>query len=82
LLLDEPTLGLAPLAATAIFQLVVRLRDSGLTVMLAEQDVRRTLGVADHAYVLENGRCALEGAAATLLADPKVKASYLGGIGA
>ncbi|HEX7007073.1 MAG TPA: ABC transporter ATP-binding protein [Alphaproteobacteria bacterium] len=82
LLLDEPTLGLAPLVAKAIFDLVVRLRESGLTVMLAEQDVRRTLGVADHAYVLENGRCALEGPARALLADPKVKASYLGGIGA
>jgi branched-chain amino acid transport system ATP-binding protein len=82
LLLDEPTLGLAPLVAKAIFDLVVRLRESGLTVMLAEQDVRRTLGVADHAYVLENGRCALEGPARALLADPKVKASYLGDIGA
>jgi branched-chain amino acid transport system ATP-binding protein len=82
LVLDEPTLGLAPLAATAIFELVVRLRQSGLTVMLAEQDVRRTLGIADHAYVLENGRCALAGPARTLLADPQVKASYLGGLGA
>ncbi|MGE5147327.1 MAG: ABC transporter ATP-binding protein [Candidatus Eiseniibacteriota bacterium] len=81
LLLDEPTLGLAPLAATAIFELVGRLRDSGLTIMLAEQDVRRTLGVADHAYVLENGHCTLSGPARALLADPKVKASYLGGVG-
>jgi branched-chain amino acid transport system ATP-binding protein len=82
LLLDEPTLGLAPLIATSIFKLVEQLRATGLTIMLAEQDVRRTLGVADHAYVLENGHCALEGPARALLADPKVKASYLGGIGA
>ena len=82
LLLDEPTLGLAPLAAAAIFKLVERLRASGLTIMLAEQDVRRTLDVADHAYVLENGHCALAGPARALLADPKVKASYLGGVGA
>jgi branched-chain amino acid transport system ATP-binding protein len=82
LLLDEPTLGLAPLVAASIFKLVERLRETGLTIMLAEQDVRRTLAVADHAYVLENGRCALDGPARALLADPKVKASYLGGMGA
>jgi branched-chain amino acid transport system ATP-binding protein len=78
LLLDEPTLGLAPIVARLIFATLARLRESGLTILLAEQDVAQTLALADRAYVLENGRIALEGSGAALLDDPRVKAAYLG----
>jgi branched-chain amino acid transport system ATP-binding protein len=78
LLLDEPTLGLAPIMTRLIFETLARLRAAGLTILLAEQDVAQTLTLADHAYVLENGRVALEGSGAALLDDPRVKAAYLG----
>jgi len=78
LLLDEPTLGLAPIVTRLIFETLVRLRQAGLTILLAEQDVGQTLEVADHAYVLENGRIVLEGSGAELLRDPRIKAAYLG----
>jgi branched-chain amino acid transport system ATP-binding protein len=78
LMLDEPTLGLAPIMARLIFETLARLRAAGLTILLAEQDVAQTLAIADRAYVLENGRIALEGSGSTLLDDPRVKAAYLG----
>ena len=78
LLLDEPTLGLAPIVARLIFDTLERLRESGLTILLAEQDVPRTLAIADQAFVIENGRVALEGPGSALLADPRVKSAYLG----
>ena len=78
LLLDEPTLGLAPQMARTIFDTVTRLRDGGLTILLAEQDVRTTLAIADHAYVLENGHIKKQGAAAALRDDPEIRAAYLG----
>jgi len=78
LLLDEPTLGLAPIMTRLIFETLARLRAAGLTILLAEQDVAQTLAIADRAYVLENGRIALEGSGAALLDDPRVKAAYLG----
>ncbi|MCW5770107.1 MAG: ABC transporter ATP-binding protein [Rhodospirillaceae bacterium] len=78
LLLDEPTLGLAPIMVRVIFDTLQRLRDDGLTVVLAEQDVRQTLGIADRAFVLENGRNVLDGPGAALLEDPRVKSAYLG----
>jgi branched-chain amino acid transport system ATP-binding protein len=78
LLLDEPTLGLAPIMAKLIFATIERLSASGLTIVIAEQDVGHTLAIADRAYVIENGRLALSGAGATLLDDPRVKAAYLG----
>jgi branched-chain amino acid transport system ATP-binding protein len=78
LLLDEPTLGLAPGIARQIFRIVPQLRDLGLTVLIAEQDLRRTLAIADHAYVLENGRVAAEGSGRMLEADPAVRRAYLG----
>jgi branched-chain amino acid transport system ATP-binding protein len=78
LLLDEPTLGLAPIMTRLIFETLARLRAAGLTILLAEQDVAQTLALADRAYVLENGRVALEGSGAALLDDPRVKAAYLG----
>lgn len=78
LLLDEPTLGLAPAIAKQIFQIVPRLRDLGITVLIAEQDLRRTLRIADHAYVLENGKVSAQGSGSALEEDPAVRRAYLG----
>jgi branched-chain amino acid transport system ATP-binding protein len=78
LLLDEPTLGLAPAIARMIFQIIPQLRDMGLTVLIAEQDLHRTLRIADRAYVLENGRVAAEGTGAEIASDPAVRRAYLG----
>jgi branched-chain amino acid transport system ATP-binding protein len=78
LLLDEPTLGLAPIVVRLIFETIARLRETGLTIVLAEQDVGQTLAIADRAYVIENGRIAFDGRGTALLGDPRVKASYLG----
>lgn len=78
LLLDEPSLGLAPLIIKDIFNAIRQLRDSGLTILLVEQMAKQALGVADRAYVLETGYITLEGTGSALLNDPKVKAAYLG----
>jgi branched-chain amino acid transport system ATP-binding protein len=78
MLLDEPTLGLAPLIAKALFENICLLRERGITILIAEQDTRRTLRTADYAYVLENGEVALSGKSADLMEDPKVKQAYLG----
>ncbi len=78
LLLDEPSLGLAPLIVEQIFKAIRELRESGLTILLVEQMAKQALGVADRAYVLETGRITLQGSGAELLNDPKVKAAYLG----
>jgi len=78
LLLDEPTLGLAPLMADVIFETIKELCSDGLTILIAEQDVRRTLVLSKHAYVLENGRVVLDGAGAELENDPSIKKAYLG----
>lgn len=78
LLLDEPTLGLAPIVADLIFETVIRLRDKGLTLLIVEQNVTRTLEVANQAFVLENGEGVLAGRAADLMDDPRVRESYLG----
>ena len=78
MLLDEPTLGLSPLMSHQIFALVGRLVEGGLTLLLAEQDVRKALDTADQAYVLENGRVTIQGDASAIAADPRVKRAYLG----
>ena len=78
LLLDEPSLGLSPKLAAGVFDLIRRLRDQGLTVLLVEQNVRRTLALADRAYVLEGGRIALQGTAAELMSDERLVSNYLG----
>jgi branched-chain amino acid transport system ATP-binding protein len=79
LMLDEPSLGLAPLLVAEIFGIVQRLnRDLGTTVLLIEQNARRALSIADHAYIMENGRIVLEGPAAELADNPDVKEFYLG----
>lgn len=78
LLLDEPTLGLAPKIATALFETIASLRERGLTILIAEQDVPRTLGLADHGYVIENGRIVLDGSGDALLKNPRVREAYMG----
>lgn len=78
LLLDEPSLGLAPKLVTAVLGEVSALRDRGVTVMLVEQNVRQALKLADRAYVLENGRITMEGGGAELLADTRVSEAFLG----
>jgi branched-chain amino acid transport system ATP-binding protein len=79
LLLDEPSLGLAPQIARQVFETVSRIRDRGIAILIVEQDVTGTLGIADYAYVMENGRITKSGDAASLRDDPAVLASYLGG---
>jgi len=78
LLLDEPSLGLAPLIIRDIFDAIRQLRSSGLTILLVEQMAKQALGVADRAYVLETGCITLEGSGRELLDNPKVKSAYLG----
>ncbi len=78
LLLDEPSLGLAPKAVAFLFDVIREINASGVTIMLVEQNVRTTLEVADYAYVLENGRIAMHGGARGLLDDPRVRQAYLG----
>lgn len=78
LLLDEPSLGLSPTLVDQILAAIVNLRRDGVTVLLVEQNASAALEIADRGYVLETGKVAFEGAGATLLSDPKVKAAYLG----
>jgi branched-chain amino acid transport system ATP-binding protein len=78
LLLDEPSLGLAPLVVQEIFRTIRELRELGLTILLVEQMAKQALAVADRAYVLETGRITLEGTGRELLNAPKVRAAYLG----
>jgi branched-chain amino acid transport system ATP-binding protein len=79
LLLDEPSLGLAPLIVREIFRIVTGLRELGVSILLVEQNARAALETADHAYVLETGSIVLSGKANDLIHDPRVIASYLGG---
>ena len=78
IILDEPSLGLSPLLVEEVFQLVVRLRERGLTILLAEQNARSALAIADRAYVVENGRIPLSGPASELRSSPEIAARYLG----
>ena len=78
LLLDEPSLGLAPLIIRDIFNTIRALRETGLTILLVEQMANQALGVADRAYVLETCSVTLQGKGSDLLKDPKVRAAYLG----
>jgi branched-chain amino acid transport system ATP-binding protein len=79
LLLDEPSMGLAPVLVDVIFETIERIRDQGVTVLVVEQNALAALEIADYAYVLESGRLAMQGEAAKLLDDPEVAAAYLGG---
>ena len=78
-LLDEPSMGLAPILVDEVFRIIARLRSEGVTMLLVEQFAAAALNVADYGYVLENGRIAVHGPAAKLRDDPAVKAAYLGG---
>ena len=79
LLLDEPSLGLAPLIVREIFRIVTGMRELGVSILLVEQNARAALETADYGYVLETGEIVHSGSAADLMHDPKVTASYLGG---
>ena len=78
LLLDEPSLGLAPLMIDLIFEVLVRLRSEGMTILVVEQNAAAALSIADRGYVLETGRIVLDGPGRSLLADPAVRSAYLG----
>jgi branched-chain amino acid transport system ATP-binding protein len=78
LLLDEPSLGLAPLIVERVFELIVTLRDRGMSLMIAEQNVDKALQIADRAYVLSTGRVELEGTASKLLERTEIEEAYLG----
>lgn len=78
LMLDEPSIGLAPRMVASVFELVARIRAGGVSVLLVEQNVRQALAGADRGYVLENGRIVLEGRAPGLADHPKVRRAYLG----
>ncbi len=78
LMLDEPSLGLAPILIRDIFDTVRKIADQGTTVLLVEQDVKHSLSLSDRGYVLEHGRVAMEGRAKELMNDPHVKEAYLG----
>ena len=79
LMLDEPSLGLAPLIVQEILAIVRALRDDGVAILLVEQNARAALDISDHGYVLETGEMALSGRSADLASDPRVQATYLGG---
>ena len=78
LMLDEPSLGLAPLIVREVFRIIAGLRDGGCAILLVEQNARAALQIADHGYVLETGRVALEGPSAELAGDARVIGTYLG----
>ena len=79
LLLDEPTLGLAPTLVDVIFELLVTLRRQGRTILVVEQNAKRVLGIADRGYVLRSGRLVAEGVGVEMAADPALFESFLGG---
>ncbi len=78
IMFDEPSLGLAPILVAEIFEIIKRIRQEGKTVLIVEQNVRQTLGIADRAYVLETGKVTMEGKGQDMLKDEHVKAAYLG----
>jgi len=78
LLLDEPSMGLAPIIVAEIFKIIKEINESGTTVLLVEQNARQALRIADYGYVLESGRVVTNGPAQELLSDERIKAAYLG----
>ena len=78
LLLDEPSMGLAPVIIQEVFRTILRLKEEGITLLLVEQFARSALEVADYAYVMERGRIAIEGTPAELSRNERVIAAYLG----
>jgi branched-chain amino acid transport system ATP-binding protein len=78
LLLDEPSMGLSPIMVDKIFEVVNDIHNQGTTVLLVEQNASRALGLANRGYVMDSGEITMDGEAKTLLADPRVRAAYLG----
>lgn len=78
LMMDEPSLGLAPLVVQEVFRVIEEIREEGITVFLIEQNANAALRIADYAFVLETGRIVLEGSGSTLLDNPRVREAYLG----
>ena len=79
LLLDEPSLGLAPIIVNQVFDLIQQIRDTGVTIMLVEQNANKALKICDYAYVLETGNITMTGTGKELLASDDVRKAYLGG---
>ena len=79
LLLDEPSMGLAPLVVADIFRVIQEIKQTGTTILLVEQNVRQALKAADYAYVMETGKIVLKGKASDIIHDPRVMEAYLGG---
>jgi len=78
MMFDEPSLGLAPILVKEVFRVIKSLRETGITVLIVEQNVKQTLAIADRAYVIENGRIVLTGLGQELLNNPHVQTAYLG----
>ena len=78
IMLDEPSMGLAPIIVEDIFELILKIRDTGKTILLIEQNASMALSIADRAYVLETGKITMEGKGSDLLNDENVKKVYLG----
>ena len=78
LMLDEPSLGLAPVVVNDVFRNIRRIRDEGITVILVEQNAKKSLGICDYAYVIETGRVVMSGTGEEMLQNPEVAAAYLG----
>ncbi len=81
LILDEPSMGLGPLVVEEVFALIRRLNDSGVTILLVEQNIQRALQIADRAFVLQTGRVVMQGTGRELLADPEIRKAYIGSLG-
>jgi branched-chain amino acid transport system ATP-binding protein len=79
LLLDEPSMGLAPVVVATIFEYITKMRNDGITILLIEQNAKLALKVSDRAYVIENGKIEMSGNSKEIAEDPKIKAVYLGG---
>lgn len=79
LLLDEPSMGLAPIIVNQIYDLIQKIRESGITILLVEQNAKKALSICDYAYVLENGKIKLSGTGNELLSSDEVRKAYLGG---
>ncbi|MDR2791091.1 MAG: ABC transporter ATP-binding protein [Campylobacteraceae bacterium] len=79
LMLDEPSLGLAPKIVGEVFETIVRLKNEGITILLVEQNAFAALKISDYAYVLENGKIAMEGIASAMIGDDTIRKKYLGG---
>ena len=78
LMFDEPSLGLAPIVVSQVFEVVKQIAKSGTTVLIVEQNVNQTLKVADRAYVIENGKIVMNGQAQELMGDDHIRKAYLG----